>query len=193
MLVCCCVRSSVKTGPNYDDDDDDDAPCLDRARPNHKAPARSQTQSLLRRFVFSERHGSACHRGVATVASAVTADGLPLLRGQGLFNELRRSRSATGRDRCDAGRVLPDHRVLIARSRPFSAGLESSPGERLTTTGSSDLASDSSTRLHATYSRLRRHRHLCGGVGVGGGGDSSPPPPSPSSRRTKRKPFLTSV
>lgn len=103
-------------------------------------------------------------------------NGLPSPWPGALHTELRRSRSATSRGRCDAGRVLSDHRVLIALARPFSAGLLSSPGERHPDNWfvrprdrhhAGDGLSDSSTRcaLRSRYQYREHtdihHRHLC--------------------------------
>ena len=108
----CCFTTTPPTPPA--------TPSLDRARPNHTAPARSQTQRLLRRRSSTPRY-----RESDTLARIVESrqlraqlqpNGLPSPWPGALHTELRRSRSATSRGRCDAGRVLSDHRVLIARS-----------------------------------------------------------------------------
>lgn len=172
MFVCCFTTTPPPTPPA--------TPSLDRARPNHTAPARSQTQRLLRRRSSTPRY-----RESDTLARIVESrqlraqlqpNGLPSPWPGALHTELRRSRSATSRGRCDAGRVLSDHRVLIALARPFSAGLLSSPGERHPDNWfvrprdrhhAGDGLSDSSTRcaLRSRYQYREHtdihHRHLC--------------------------------
>jgi hypothetical protein len=77
-------------------------------------------------------------------------NGLPSPWPGALHTELRRSRSATSRGRCDAGRVLSDHRVLIARSSILGGALVESRR----------------TASHNWFVRPRDRHHHAGGDGL---------------------------
>ena len=152
-------------------------PC---AAESHSARSVSNTTIATTTFVYSQiqRESDTLARIVESrqLRAQLQPNGLPSPWPGALHTELRRSRSATSRGRCDAGRVLSDHRVLIALARPFSAGLLSSPGERHPDNWfvrprdrhhAGDGLSDSSTRcaLRSRYQYREHtdihHRHLC--------------------------------
>jgi hypothetical protein len=100
-------------------------PSLDCARPRHYSARLVSNSMIATTFRLREHTQARVNRGVATVASAVTADGLPRLRGQGLVLRVLPVKEPRDElDRCDAGRVLADHRVRIAaQCRRLSARL----------------------------------------------------------------------